>query len=181
MCLSVRESYSSTVVVNITPLALMQFILPCCSSIRSTLWFKLIWHMVVCILRVLTDASESCKMANLYSQHSLFASLSTKLSRIKTLFCNNYCVPALIQMSPFILSGSWWEFVCWRKISPMQICWASKVLQLLLDGRGKSDDEGLMMPGPVPHRMRVNWLSTPETEERDRVSGGMKMWTRMSM
>lgn len=41
-------------------------------------------------------------------------------------------------------------------ISPMQICCASKVLQLLLDGRGKSEDEGLMALGPVPHKMRVN-------------------------
>lgn len=38
----------------------------------------------------------------------------------------------------------------------MQICWASKVLQLLLDGRGKSDDEGLTTLGPIPHRMRLN-------------------------
>lgn len=44
----------------------------------------------------------------------------------------------------------------------MQICWASKVLQLLLEGRGKSEDEGLSALGPVPHRTRVNWLSTPE-------------------
>lgn len=41
-------------------------------------------------------------------------------------------------------------------ISPIQICWASKVLQLLLDGRGKSDEEGLKTLDPVPHRMRVN-------------------------
>lgn len=82
ICLSMRESSSSTVVVNITPLALMQFILPCCSSIRSTLWFKLIWHMAVCIFRVLTDAWEAWE-ANLYSQYSLFTSLSTQHSLTK--------------------------------------------------------------------------------------------------
>ncbi|CAG5958222.1 unnamed protein product [Menidia menidia] len=45
---------------------------------------------------------------------------------------------------------------CGNEISPIQICWASKVLQLLLEGRGKSGEDGLMTLGPVPHRMRVN-------------------------
>lgn len=55
----------------------------------------------------------------------------------------------------------------------MQICWASKVLQLLLEGRGKSEDGGLSALGPVPHRTRVNWLSTPEGRQ-----GGRSEWER---
>lgn len=61
--------------------------------------------------------------------------------------------------------------VFYGRTSPMQICWASKVLQLLLEGRGKSEDEGSSALGPVPHRTRVNWLSTPEGRQgRRRVS-----------
>lgn len=50
--------------------------------------------------------------------------------------------------------------------SPIQICWASNVLQLLFEGRGKSGEEGLTTLGPVPHRVRVNWLNTPERETK---------------
>lgn len=56
------------------------------------------------------------------------------------------------------------KWVCLH-FSPMQICWASKVLQLLLDGRGKSKDEGLAALSPVPIRMSVNWFRTPDEEE----------------
>lgn len=65
------------------------------------------------------------------------------------------------------------KWVCLR-VSPMQICWASKVLQLLLDGRGKSKDEGLAALRPVPIRMSVNWFRTPESDGRTDEGWGEK-------
>ena len=61
-------------------------------------------------------------MGNLYSQHSLFTSWNTQQSQTKSLFCNNDCVPVLIQMSPFNLSGSCSEPVCWRKLQWSHRC-----------------------------------------------------------
>lgn len=66
--------------------------------------------------------------------------------------------------------------------SPIQICWASNVLQLLLDGRGKSGDEGLTTLGPVPHRVRVNWLNTPEREtKKGRVQKEMEVNIKLAV
>ena len=50
-------------------------------------------------------------MGNLYSQHSLFASWTAQRDLTESLLCNTAFVPALIQMSPFCLSGSCSKFL----------------------------------------------------------------------
>lgn len=119
----------------------------------------LIWHMGLCIF--IAHKQMHKRLVNMQSVFAAFCSDELKYPTVCDLKqVHNDDTARNVRILHISLGSS--KFV--TMASPIQICWASKVLQLLLDGRGKSDEAGLTTLGPVPHKMRVNWLKTPKSE-----------------